>query len=56
MKRIILTLSNEEHAKVKSYSAAVGSDIQKVGIKAFNDYFANVNVDIKLSDQVKKTN
>ena len=55
MKRIILTLSNEEHAKVKAHAALVELDIQKVGITAFNEYFEKQEIDIKLSDQVKKT-
>jgi len=54
MKRLILTLDNDQHAKVKAYSAALGLDIQRVGIKALNEHFEKNNIDIKLPDRPKK--
>ena len=50
MKRIIITVSDDEHAKVKAYSASVKSDMQRVGIAALNKYFEDVNADIHIAN------
>ena len=55
MKRIIITVSDDEHAQVKSFAAANKSDMQRVGMKALNDYFKNASIDIVLTDPQQKS-
>jgi len=48
IKRIIITLQKEDHAKVKTFCSSIGITIQEAGIAAINEYLKKRNVAAKV--------